>query len=182
MSHPNRVDPPPPTLSPLRAVCHRGDQPPRPARPGAAATGAPRPARLRRDRRGRPVQAQGHAGAGKECGAPGVGSVGFQVCRGRLVLQLEVMKGPLPSSGPAPPQRRPSSPLSSPQALTRKFSLSADVDLAALSAACPPQLTGADLYALCAGVGCDRGRPLRALRRCGVCSRCRCVPGRCDRV
>ena len=36
------------------------------------------------------------------------------------------------------------------QALTRKFSLAADVDLPALGAACPQQLTGADLYALCA--------------------------------
>lgn len=36
------------------------------------------------------------------------------------------------------------------KALTRKFSLAADVDLSAVAAACPPTLSGADLYALCA--------------------------------
>ncbi len=36
------------------------------------------------------------------------------------------------------------------QALTRKFSLSEDVDLTEVSQQCAPQLTGADLYALCA--------------------------------
>lgn len=35
-------------------------------------------------------------------------------------------------------------------ALTRKFDLAPDVDLAAIAAACPPTLTGADLYALAA--------------------------------
>jgi peroxin-6 len=35
-------------------------------------------------------------------------------------------------------------------ALTRKFDLAPDVDLAAVAAACPPTLTGADLYALAA--------------------------------
>jgi hypothetical protein len=35
-------------------------------------------------------------------------------------------------------------------ALTRKFKLCADVDLAGLARACPPTLSGADLYALCA--------------------------------
>ncbi len=34
--------------------------------------------------------------------------------------------------------------------LTRRFELASDVDLAAVSARCSPQLTGADLYALCA--------------------------------
>jgi SpoVK/Ycf46/Vps4 family AAA+-type ATPase len=37
-----------------------------------------------------------------------------------------------------------------PQALTRKFLLHPGVDLRSLAAACPVQLTGADLYALCA--------------------------------
>lgn len=36
------------------------------------------------------------------------------------------------------------------QALSRKFRLAADVDLAEVAQCCPPQLTGADLYALCA--------------------------------
>lgn len=36
------------------------------------------------------------------------------------------------------------------QALTRKFDLAKDVDLTAVSEACPVTLTGADLYALCA--------------------------------
>ncbi len=36
------------------------------------------------------------------------------------------------------------------QALTRKFHLEPDVELAQVAAACPPTLTGADLYALCA--------------------------------
>ncbi|GLC61818.1 hypothetical protein PLESTB_001806500 [Pleodorina starrii] len=36
------------------------------------------------------------------------------------------------------------------QALTRKFALSSDVDLPTLASACPPTLSGADLYALCA--------------------------------
>jgi SpoVK/Ycf46/Vps4 family AAA+-type ATPase len=36
------------------------------------------------------------------------------------------------------------------QALTRKFTLSPDVNLEAVAARCAPQLTGADLYALCA--------------------------------
>lgn len=44
----------------------------------------------------------------------------------------------------APPHAPP------PQALTRKFQLAPDVDLQALAQACPPTLTGADLYALCA--------------------------------
>jgi peroxin-6 len=34
-------------------------------------------------------------------------------------------------------------------ALTRKFCLASDVDLMALSAACPARLTGADMYGLC---------------------------------
>jgi SpoVK/Ycf46/Vps4 family AAA+-type ATPase len=34
--------------------------------------------------------------------------------------------------------------------LTRKFKLAADVDLAAISRACPKTLSGADLYALAA--------------------------------
>eukprot|EP00892_Ulva_mutabilis_P012344 jgi/Ulvmu1/9482/UM052_0051.1 len=44
-------------------------------------------------------------------------------------------------------------------ALTRKFSMAADVDLAALSARIPPQCTGADLYGMCADAW------LQALRR-----------------
>ena len=35
------------------------------------------------------------------------------------------------------------------QAITRKFQLSSDVDLAAVAEQCPANLTGADLYALC---------------------------------
>ncbi|KAL6748876.1 P-loop containing nucleoside triphosphate hydrolase protein [Haematococcus lacustris] len=44
----------------------------------------------------------------------------------------------------------PSSKLKVLQALTRKFSMAADVDLDAVARKCAPQLTGADLYALCA--------------------------------
>ena len=36
------------------------------------------------------------------------------------------------------------------RALTRKFELDADVDLLDLAGRCPPLLTGADMYALCA--------------------------------
>jgi SpoVK/Ycf46/Vps4 family AAA+-type ATPase len=36
------------------------------------------------------------------------------------------------------------------RALTRRFALAADVDLEALAARCPPTLSGADLYGLCA--------------------------------
>ncbi|RMZ56581.1 hypothetical protein APUTEX25_001428 [Auxenochlorella protothecoides] len=35
------------------------------------------------------------------------------------------------------------------EALSRKFTMDADVDLAAVAEACPPQFTGADMYALC---------------------------------
>lgn len=35
------------------------------------------------------------------------------------------------------------------RALTRKFALHQDVDLAVISTQCPPRLTGADMYALC---------------------------------
>ncbi|MEW5309480.1 MAG: hypothetical protein WDW38_001368 [Sanguina aurantia] len=44
----------------------------------------------------------------------------------------------------------PSAKLKVLQALTRKFDLARDVDLTAVSEACPVTLTGADLYALCA--------------------------------
>ena len=37
------------------------------------------------------------------------------------------------------------------RAITRKFQLSADVDLVILSKKCPSTLTGADLYSLCSG-------------------------------
>lgn len=36
-------------------------------------------------------------------------------------------------------------------ALTSKFHLDEDVDLDAVARACPPRLTGADMYALCSG-------------------------------
>ena len=36
-------------------------------------------------------------------------------------------------------------------ALTSKFRLGEDVDLGAVARACPPRLTGADMYALCSG-------------------------------
>ena len=44
----------------------------------------------------------------------------------------------------------PSSKLKVLSALTRKFKLDDDVDLVVISERCPLQLTGADLYALCA--------------------------------
>ena len=37
------------------------------------------------------------------------------------------------------------------KALTSKFCLGSDVDLGAVARACPPRLTGADMYALCSG-------------------------------
>jgi SpoVK/Ycf46/Vps4 family AAA+-type ATPase len=45
------------------------------------------------------------------------------------------------------------------RALTRRFALAGDVDLDALAARCPPRLTGADLYGLCADAW------MRAFRR-----------------
>lgn len=36
------------------------------------------------------------------------------------------------------------------QALSKKFLLSPDIDLVSVAESCPPQLTGADMYALCA--------------------------------
>lgn len=45
------------------------------------------------------------------------------------------------------------------RALTRKLVLR-DVDLRKLSESCPPHLTGADLYSLCAGA------MIKAVRRC----------------
>ncbi|GAX82166.1 hypothetical protein CEUSTIGMA_g9594.t1 [Chlamydomonas eustigma] len=46
--------------------------------------------------------------------------------------------------------KEPSLKLNVMKALTRKFTLDTDVDLQSISKLCPPQLTGADLYALCA--------------------------------
>jgi ATP-dependent 26S proteasome regulatory subunit len=50
------------------------------------------------------------------------------------------------------------------QALTRKFALAADVDLADLATRCPPQLTGADMYALCADAWMNGLKRLVAVR------------------
>lgn len=47
------------------------------------------------------------------------------------------------------PTAEPSSKQKVLEALSRKFTMDADVDLAAVAEACPPQFTGADMYALC---------------------------------
>jgi len=51
------------------------------------------------------------------------------------------------------------------EALTRKFEMAPGVDLAAVAALCPPQFTGADLYALCADAWMVSAR--RALMEAG---------------
>ena len=51
------------------------------------------------------------------------------------------------------------------RALTRKFTLAADVDLADLARRCPLQLTGADMYALCADAWMNGLKRLVAVRR-----------------
>lgn len=54
------------------------------------------------------------------------------------------------------------------RALTRKFKLSAEVDLADLATRCPPLLTGADMYALCADAW------MNALKRTVIVRSLRC--------
>jgi hypothetical protein len=70
-------------------------------------------------------------------------------------LNPTIDRSPTPLPCPSPPTPPPpgvageaESRLKVLLALTRKFNLRADVDLAAVAAACVPRLTGADLYAL----------------------------------
>ena len=56
------------------------------------------------------------------------------------------------------------------QALTRKFSLSPDVDLLEIAGGCSPSLTGADLYGLCADAWMAALRRVTASHKVGVLS------------
>lgn len=63
------------------------------------------------------------------------------------------------------------------QAITRKFHLAPDVDLFSLAKQCPPNTTGADLYALCSNA------MLNALRRqIGVLEAGPNLPNQCDHL
>ena len=71
----------------------------------------------------------------------------FRVAEGWLHPALPASRSPACRDGAAEDAASKRSVL---EALTRKFSLAGDVDLGDLAARCPPQLTGADMYALCA--------------------------------